>query len=477
MTIEIQRAVYSALSVSTPATIIVDAATGNDSYTYAQVTSDPSTYKWATILRASNGSTDQSSANASEAAQAGDIVQVNAGTYSVAGVNVWGTTQSGHTAVYHPANSGTAGNWIEFRANGTVTLQLTGYGRPLLGSYNSDYIRFRGFTIDAANCVFADAGTGYCCLDNGVANIEFLENTINGTQEQYGLAGGNQAGFFLRNADNVLIKNNNVNNMRDSDSPAGHNVGGVMTYNATNVTIEHNDFVSNGMGVYIKGEVVSLPQQEGIIIRYNRIHQCYKGICLGDSQGSGGGNMAYQNLIYEGSSDGSGDQPAIELSDTAENWMIVNNTIDTYEMAFGTLSNYAPAGTTIQNNIASNITPIASGELFNAGNITSLSGATIDYNNYYNYSGNVGSLNSTSYSTLANWRTGTGEEANTTEVDPFYEDAANDDYRLGTSSTLKSGQANDGVDVANLLGGGTSAPINKGCYINAGQTETIGIES
>ena len=57
------------------------------------------------------------------------------------------------------------------------------------------------------------------------------------------------------------------------------------------------------------------------------------------------------------------------------------------------------------------------------------------------------------------------------ETNPLLTNPGSGDYTLGGSSPCLDA----GVDFKNLLGGGTSATINQGAYITAGQTEVIGV--
>src|SRR5687768_6290897 len=71
-------------SVAYAKTLYVDAAAGDDSVSYAN---NSAATPWSTIGRAAWGSTARSSPNASEAAQAGDVVIISAGTYTTQGMN------------------------------------------------------------------------------------------------------------------------------------------------------------------------------------------------------------------------------------------------------------------------------------------------------------------------------------------------------------------------------------------------------
>jgi len=105
--------IFEGIPTSTPmpsGTTWVDVATGDDNNTYAQVSGDPATYKWATLYRAVKGCAPGGTPSSSEAAQAGDTVIIAAGTYDIEEYT------GPHTCVYNPQNSGSSGNPIIFQA-------------------------------------------------------------------------------------------------------------------------------------------------------------------------------------------------------------------------------------------------------------------------------------------------------------------------------------------------------------------------
>jgi predicted thioesterase len=102
----------------------VNAITGSDTNTYAQVTAG--THKWASIGRALWGQTQRPSfaefrnppsSLVTEAAQPGDTIIVEAGTYYADAV-----PEDRWSAAYLPINNGSAGNYITVRAEGLVIL-------------------------------------------------------------------------------------------------------------------------------------------------------------------------------------------------------------------------------------------------------------------------------------------------------------------------------------------------------------------
>lgn len=124
-------------------TLYVNAATGDDARSYATA-QNPAT-PWLTIGRAARGSTNYAAPNAGAAAQAGDTVEVAAGTY-------W---ETGHVSggrwdvALNPANSGTSGNLIRFVGIGNVFVRLVvNVFGPVLGTNGRDYIIWENFIVD-----------------------------------------------------------------------------------------------------------------------------------------------------------------------------------------------------------------------------------------------------------------------------------------------------------------------------------------
>lgn len=94
------------------------------------------------------GHASRASANASEAASAGDTVLVEAGTYATTpqcanSLDVW----------YRPENDGTSVSPITVQASGVVNLTITGTDAcgVLIGANGQDYIIWDGFSVDEDN--------------------------------------------------------------------------------------------------------------------------------------------------------------------------------------------------------------------------------------------------------------------------------------------------------------------------------------
>ena len=155
--------VVSSLQLKPP-TLWVNGTTGSDSYTRAQVAAGGGSAAWRTITRAAKGCAPGGTPSASEAAQAGDVVDIAAGTYSTTGTN------SRWTCAYNPVNEGRAGSPITFQAAGIVTLTFSSGIGPVIGADGRDHITWDGFFIDQANAPGA-SDTGPCVFHLSVGGV------------------------------------------------------------------------------------------------------------------------------------------------------------------------------------------------------------------------------------------------------------------------------------------------------------------
>ena len=75
---------------------------------------------------------------------------------------------------------------------------------------------------------------------------------------------------------------------------------------------------------------------------------------------------------------------------------------------------------------------------------------------------------------LGAWRR-LGQEVNTLIGNPRLRDVKSSDVRLEANSPVRATGSHAGIDMLNLLGTGTSSKINRGAYITADMSDTIGI--
>jgi hypothetical protein len=238
-------------SVSADAkTLYVNASTGNDSTTYAA--NGPSA-PWRTIGRAAWGSTSRSAPNANEAARAGDVVMIAAGTYTTVGYN------NRWEVAYNPANSGTAAAPIRFQGQGVVNLTYSSGAGPMIGANNRNYIQWSGFTLNESTApTVSDTGpVVFFGADYNYVQGGSLENsTLTGNPNWTTREGDNYNGIRLEYANGQRIYNNVIRNYGgDTDTGGGgidHNHSGMTTYKWENLTVENNVFDNCGSGMYLK---------------------------------------------------------------------------------------------------------------------------------------------------------------------------------------------------------------------------------
>jgi len=267
---------------------------GDDSVTYANNTfSNP----WQTVGRAAWGSTNRAAPVSGEAAQAGDIVEVAAGTY----VDTNEVNQR-FEPTYNPVNNGSPSNLITFIANGAVFLESThtspseSNGQPIIGAGGKDYILWDGFILDEQN-IETKRDTGpvvfFDCTGGGIQNCVITGFNVG----RYDWA-DNHCGVRLELVSGVVM----INNLITGYTPAtgqDENYTALMTYDMQNSIIENNEISGNDAGMYIKGDRANSQPQDGNIIRYNHIHDNFRGMVLsGISDAENETGPFNQTLIY-----------------------------------------------------------------------------------------------------------------------------------------------------------------------------------
>jgi nitrous oxidase accessory protein NosD len=288
--------------------LYVDGASGNDSTSYA---ANSASSPWRTIGRASWGSTSRTATNTNEAARAGDTVHVAAGTYTTTG------TGERYGIAYQAVNNGTPTAPITFVAEGLVTLTYSSGVGPVIGSYGSDWITWRGFTINEAQAL-STSDTGPCVVGDATG-VVIEGNTITGVGTSS--RQDNYVGVRIDGAWDVTVRNNRIRNFRGY----ARNAAGIMTYYSGRLTIERNEIVNAGSGIYLKGNILN---PDWITVRYNVIRDIGEaGIDIHRTPTPASGPLRiYQNIIRD-----SGVGIAIHGFDSgstdASNAKMVNNTL------------------------------------------------------------------------------------------------------------------------------------------------------
>lgn len=445
-------------------TLYVNGSTGNDSVSYAA--NGPSA-PWRTIGRAAWGSTNRDARNGAEAARAGDLVSVAAGTYSGTG------TQSRNEILYYTENNGTAGNPIIFRANGLVQLTQSGAG-AMIGSYNRDFITWDGFTLNEASALSVpDTGLVTVYDANGVT----LENLdINGNGDANGRV-DNHTGIRIEGSTNVTVRNNRIQNVYTQSNP--HNGACIQTYASQGLLIEHNELFNCGAGIFLKGGPWSSMATMSSTLRYNYIHDIGEpgngsaiALHAGAPYTAQNPLYIYQNLIRNCTDAGFKLWPLDPTDPTGspQYAQFINNTMDNCPTAIHVHSALnVSSGHRIWNNIITRSDHVI-GYNDAASNVIP-SRIDFEHNVYFTYQTFAEIGNGTRY-TLASWQ-------NTYNHDLAAPASINSDplYSAG-SFTLQTGSParTRGIDYLDLNGNGsTTDTVPAGAYITG--NEVIGINS
>lgn len=411
---------------------------------------------WCTIARSAWGSTTYASPNASEAAAAGDLVLVQAGTYTENG------NPSGNrfTAALNPANSGTVSNPITFRGVGTVEIRMANtYRGGTIGADGRDYIIWDHFLInDYYQGSTSDTGPVVFHVTTGsqLVNSEIMGHP-GSYYHGYATFGGNYRLVSIEPADGVVIKNNRIHRAHlDNTGVGGQNEACVMLYDADTTMIEHNEIYDCGTGVFVKGQhEASVPT--GNVIRYNLVYDHDSG---GLRVWYGEATKFYQNIVH-------GCNTGISLqADVSASSRVVNNTI--YNNTNGIIVVDSPSVVDLDFNnnlITHNTYAFYSWPTANYGSMA----ADFVRNWYYANTNHVygegfGSIN------FSTWQGTYSEDVNGVDgTDPQYTNAAGGNFHIANATALITGR------VVESIGGTNGDTIPVGAYISG--TEEIGIES
>lgn len=255
-----------ALLIAVPAsakTLYVNAATGNDAVTYTQ---NSEATPWRSLGRAVWGSTNREARNGAEAATAGDLVLVT-GDQSTAG------TGRRNDVAYLSENSGTASQPIVIRAVGRVQLSLSSSAGPVAGCYLRNYVTWDGFTVNERTAPSVPDTSSVVVWDSTGCEIRNFDIDANGVGHG---AADNHPGLRIEAARDVRIFGTRIRNVRTNQGNA-HNAACIQTYGAGALVIENNDLSDCGSGVFIKGGGPVIFPDTGVIIRNNRIHHIVGG--------------------------------------------------------------------------------------------------------------------------------------------------------------------------------------------------------
>lgn len=268
--------------------LYVDSTTGNDATSYAN---NSGNNPWRTIGRAAWGSTNYAAPNGSQAAQAGDVVLIAAGTYWEGG----NTGGDRFTVSLNPANSGTPGNPITFRGDGTVHVRLlVTYRGAMIGCASRNYIVWDHFVIDDYyGGSRSDTGPVVFYLSHHCELINSEVIAHRGSYYHgYPVFDANYRGVSLEPAYFTTIRNNRIHGFTGAS-------GGIMAYDSDDSLIEHNEVYNSKICIYLKGMHVGYTMARNVI-RFNYVHDCNRGIQTESAQDT----LIYQNLVVNSSQSG-----------------------------------------------------------------------------------------------------------------------------------------------------------------------------
>ena len=451
-------------------TLYVDSAIGNDSTTYA---ANNASNPWRTLGRAAWGSTDREARVSAQAAQAGDVVLVSAGTYSTAGSN------TRNEPAFYSQNAGTIGNPVTYRAVGTVSLVYTSGAGPIIGCYYQNYVTWDGFTIDESLAPSRpDTGP---VTSWGSTGCVFQNLTILGNGNSNS-ANDNHAGIRIEQTVGTVIRNNRIQNIFTTGNT--FNGACVKTYSSEGFIIENNDFSQCGAGVFVKGGPFSSALTHRSVIRYNYFHNIGKanvqqGGCIGLHAGAPY-NAANPIVIHQNFF-GNCQEAAVRvwnfdgtnvLNNPAHAKIVNNTSVGSQNTIWVSNGLIANAGIVVWNNIMVNNSSFATAANVLNTELQNPAYYDSEHNLFFGY-GQFAASASGNFSSLATWQSTLNQDAAAPAsqvADPRF--VGGTDYHLQTSSPART----LGVDYLDLDGdGSTTDIIPAGMYVTG--NETIGLTS
>jgi parallel beta-helix repeat protein len=337
-------------------------------------------------------------------AVAGDTVNFLAGTYYVADAGLY------YQPNWNPAHSGTSGTPITFQANpgDTVTLIGTAPVDALIGSYNKNYITWKGFIIDTSG--YGDV-SGSAVVINGCTGVVLDSLTLIG--HTYSSVGPHWSAIYSQGGSvNTTIRNCKIYGWHNPTEGAG-----IGLFTATGLLIEHNEIYSNDKGI-------SLLQGDTGTIRNNLIHDIGKGI-RGPGNASSIRMDIYQNIFYNISTN------AVEIEAEWPSSAIYNNTF--YNISGVGIATWSGVTSSTVIDIYNNLFQLPSTFL-------SKSSAAVfnsNYNDFYNGVLSPFAIGYTTYS-FSSWKSVTGLDVNSITTDPLFVNASGHDFHLQANSPART---------------------------------------
>jgi len=386
---------------------------------------------------------------------AGEVIGV------MAGVSVDLTApNSFNTPAFNPTNSGTSGNpivyvaqWAAIGLSGVETNALrtelrhagtratttadveTGTGGAMYGSYQRNYITYDGFYVDMAEAqIKGDSGliTARFCT-----GVRFLNFVIKGTQTNLQ---SNPIIYRPQDAVDTVLSNFRAYDFTNDTTGSSVPQAALFSdqYGDQNFIIEKGEIYNTQRGIFLKGSgSPSFGDQLNYgTIRYMIVHDvrsCYQFNALSTTQTT---TLQY-SLCYNVALEGQGDGGVVLSSETtpARNLTIDHVTVAKVDansnntngglITRGNQLASGSNGVTITNNIVDGNNGVFGYQVYLPG---ANAPQTFNYNGYYRNGGTeLFYHNGAESDTIAEWRTSTGKEANSTFLgsSPFTNRTAN----------------------------------------------------
>jgi hypothetical protein len=376
-----------------------------------------------------NGTSACSWQTAMANAVADDVVLFRGGTYDVGLIG-----PQRDLANMRPANSGTPGHPITFRAYSGETPVVTGTvvngsTAAYFGCSYNDFITWDGFAATMQIYTNADGsstetqtwgswGSDHCTIRNSnftgvhqpyynnTSFVRVVGSNHNVVENNYfhdltaviGVS-VNAAAVYIFDSEYTIVRNNTIENT----------FGGVFTKLTASYSDIHNNFIHN----------TTSPGWAGIQITPNA------------GQNQNRANAVHNNIFV-------GYETSVRVSGTvvADGFLVYNNTfysgVNTHD---GIHLGSPMVNAEVYNNIFANLSP----SLRYYDGVASYS----NYNNFYRVAGNVWNRNyATDYTSLTAWTAATGFDANSITSDPLFVNAGGpnpQDYKLQANSPTRTG--------------------------------------
>jgi hypothetical protein len=378
--------------------------------------------------------------------RAGDTALVKNGTYD------GGKAAGG----YEPANSGTAGAPITFKA-------YPGHHPVIKGTIGSvhlrNYITWDGFLLKGTFAVYGDTGraVGWTFINNEVTEGSYSDD-------------GNWTGFFIEDVDGALIRNNNIHNIRGYYVTQVRGTG-IIYFRCHSCVVENNYIHDNAdQGAFDK--------EGGLnnVWRRNIFRDNTHTLIEVNNQGPNSGEEVYENIFVCTTLTG---EFSVDLHLKTQNARVYNNVFSNCNgvSAYGGDATEINQGFRIYNNIFYNsgIGPIAA-TTFDRWNANEPE--VLDYNLYYNvlfhenrYSNaQMGDGPDTTFSLFSAWTAAHSNfDRQSISDDPRFVNPSTMDFHLQANSPARgAGQGgvdmgayprNDSTVIGLLSGQSTSRPL------------------